>query len=78
MTPEQQEMAYNIAAELDRQERENCAMHAGKARWHARLAVRPCCRAHGTTCPRCRRWDYHAPDWFVRLRDRFDAWRAVG
>lgn len=59
-------------------DREACAMHAGKARWHARLAVRACCRAHGTTCPRCRAFDYHAPNWLVRLRDRFDAWQAVG
>lgn len=72
-----QRVGEQLAALAER-DRAACASHAGKARWHARLAVRACCRAHGTTCPRCRRFDYHAPNWLVRLRDRFDGWRAVG
>lgn len=54
------------------------AMYAGRARFNARLAARPCCRSHGTTCPACRKADYEAPRWLVRLRDLRDvlqAWR---
>lgn len=44
------------------------AMYASRARWNARLAARPCCRAHGTTCPACRA----KPS---RLRDLLDLLR---
>lgn len=67
----------DMLADLARRDAEICELHRARARWHARQAVRPCCRSHGTTCPRCREWDYRMPQWLVRLRDRFDAWRAV-
>lgn len=54
------------------------AMYAARARFNARLAARPCCRAHGTTCPACRKADYEAPRWLVRLRDLRDLLRAAG
>lgn len=52
------------------------AMYAARARFNARLAARPCCRSHGTTCPACRKADYEAPRWLVRLRDLLDVLRA--
>lgn len=53
----------------------DAAYHA-RARFNAQLASRACCRAHGTTCPACRAWDYRAPRLLVRLRDLLDALRA--
>lgn len=52
------------------------ARYAARARFNARLAARACCRSHGTTCPACRKADYEAPRWLVRLRDLRDALRA--
>lgn len=51
--------------------------YAARAQFAIRQAVRPCCRAHGTTCPPCRQWDYEQPRWRVRLRNLADALRVV-
>lgn len=48
-----------------------------RARFHIRLAARGCCREHGTTCPKCREWDYRFPRWLVYLRDLYDAARVI-
>jgi len=48
------------------------AMYAARARFNARLAVRPCCRAHGTTCPDCRKVEAKSPRWRRRARDLRD------
>lgn len=53
------------------------AMYAARARFNARLAARPCCRSHGTTCPKCKARDHGAPMWRIRLRDLRDLIRAA-
>lgn len=81
--PESWPLHHAWAAHIERQEL-RCGAHVpptersllARACHMARLASRPCCRAHGTTCPDCRAADYESPRWVVRLRDLRDALRA--